>query len=260
MKDTTMKNDWIDRYNEDELSPEEKAMFEKMQNSNQELRNEVMVDRYLNEFLSDQDTLEFCRKVKLSILKRRNGPSFSTFLLIAASLLFLITLSGILFLMGKRNPMPLTTEDSAMREVERDRLFPSKDRLIDDKLFTEHRLPVAQSPVKPTPDEIRSFSLLPELESLIGHQPRSLDFTLEKPGYRDRFRLGSPVLFSWSGTDSLQTVVLSLMDNEGNLLSEYPVEKASAHVLKTGTLQRGIYYWRLTIGGELVSLGRLELY
>ena len=69
MNDTTMKNDWIDRYNEDELSPVEKAMFEKMQNSNQELRNEVMVDRYLNEFLSDQDTLEFCRKVKLSILK-----------------------------------------------------------------------------------------------------------------------------------------------------------------------------------------------
>ncbi|HNX85770.1 MAG TPA: hypothetical protein PKN12_02480 [Bacteroidales bacterium] len=260
MKDATMKNDWIDRYNEDELSPEEKAVFEKMKNSSQVLRNEVMVDRYLNEFLSDQDTLEFCRKVKLTILKRRNGRSFSSFLLIAASLLFLITLSGILFLMGKRNPLPWTKEDSAMREVERERLSPSEDRLTDNKLFTGDRLPVAQSPVKSTPDESRSFALLPELESLIGHQPRSLDFALEKPGFRDRFRLGSQVLFSWSGTDSLQTVVLSLMDNEGNLLSEYRVEKTNSCVFKTETLRRGIYYWRITIGGELVSLGRMELY
>ena len=99
MKDTEITSDWVDRYNDNELSENEKALFQNLMQNNPLLRTEVLIDAHLNRFFMDQDAMDLMEKVRSVTLRIEHGSRSMNYLTVAASVLCLIIFGAIGYLM-----------------------------------------------------------------------------------------------------------------------------------------------------------------
>jgi hypothetical protein len=260
MNNSEIKNDWIDRYNENALNPYELKRFNEKLNRNPVLRAEVSVDRCLNEILSDQDALDFYQKIGRARQRQKRHIKAPPLLLLAASIILLIVATGLLLRLTKVFSVEKQTHPpvAGMKKMNEGTRF-----LIQPNSYGRYNgnvTPAGRRYAILNPQVASKFNSLRELEILVGGTTRNPAFILTSPIVRQRLLLGSPVKFNWESSGNAIPIVISILDNQGNCIYQSTAILGNSFLLDTADFMKGLYYWRITVEDELVLVGKMALY
>lgn len=256
MSDREKLPELIDRFNNGKLTGEKLTAFLEMLKNNPRLREEVRLDSELNVILANEDILELRQKI-LSVQKnrkKRKGMDLHFFLL-AASLLLLIGIEALLILNSThRNPSNNTTlilkyqPDSKQlvvnNKAEQTAITTetvNKEKKIRDQK-TERRLAA-------------SFRKNPSFENMIGATRHAGYFRMDAPLIGYRFSEKSEIMFEWT-QDGHAEIELKIMDNNGTSIHESRVLDKNKYSLPPGTLNRGLYYFKVLQNDEIIFFGK----
>ena len=96
-----------------------------------------------------------------------------------------------------------------------------------------------------------NYAVSPELEGLIGVHYRSSDIEVESPTVGERIH--GKVAFKWTWGEK-EKVILRIVNNKGKEV--FLAQTNENGYQFSGTLDRGLYYWRLETTDELVYVGK----
>ena len=256
MSDKEKLPELIDRFNNGKLSGEELSTFLEMLKTNPRLREEIRLDSELNEILANEDILELRQKI-LTIQKnhqKRNGPDLHFFLL-AASLLLLIGIEVLLFMNNThRNPSKSTT------------LIPKHQpdlKKVPDITKVEHPvIPMdtgnkGKSMIERIPETrlASNFRKNPSFENMIGATRHAGYFRMDVPEIGYRFSEKAVIQFEWN-LEKQAEIELKIMDNTGTSVHESGSLNKNRYSLPSGTLKRGLYYFKVMQNDEIIFFGK----
>ena len=249
----------IDRFNNGELFGEELAAFQELLKSNPRLKNEVKLDKELNEILADSDLLEF-RKTIFSVQKKRlnkKGPGLQSYLL-AASLLFFIGIEIFLFMNNPRQNMlnrsgTVTNNQPAIKEVlpgnstEKEQINLKAQDERKDKISHKAKQAIAAS-----------FKINPSLENIIGATRSAVSFKMESPKIGAILNENRVIVFRWS-IHNVANNILKILDNSGSEVYTSGLIKEKSFTLSAGILKKGLYYYKIIEKDEIVFFGKFYI-
>ncbi len=96
-----------------------------------------------------------------------------------------------------------------------------------------------------------NYALSPELEGLIGVHYRSSDIGVESPTVGERIH--GKIAFKWAWGEK-EKVILKIVNNKGKEVVFAQTNENGYEF--SGTLDRGLYYWRLETANELLYVGK----
>ena len=257
MSDREKLPEWIDRFNEGTLQGEELERFLEMLKTNPRLRDEVNLDRELNQLLEEDDLIEFRRKL-MKVTRSRRSPGQNLLLLMAALILILIGLSTLVYFSARRT-LPgkkdlVTFQDSTAAGNEK---APENNR---DSVNPQQMQGISQDTGRNRVDEknrllAQNFIPDPAMESLLGTTARSGDFRMIRPADGTVFRKSSVIEFELKIPDN-RHVRLIIAGNTGRKVAEYKLEKRNHQKVNASSFSPGLYYFKLLIHDELVYAGK----
>jgi len=229
MKETENLSEWIERFQSNELDQQEQTRFLLLLENSPTLRMEVLLEKELNTILADENLRELSRKfnqVKNKTDDRRNKwlP-----VLIASSIIFLLTV-GIL---------TLVTKTGLVNH--------SKDQAVTGKSSGTTRNNYLSD----------NFITIPEFEILIGSTTRGPSFKLLLPQTRIIISRGTDLEFKWTNVEAQNIVKIELFNNKGKRIFESLPFPGNEFALSTVSFDPGVYYWKIIINEDLVSIGRI---
>jgi hypothetical protein len=258
--ETEINSDWIDRYNENELSETERLIFQERMFANPLLRSEVSIDAQLNRFLADEDLLDLMSKMRSASLKRTKGFRHMNALLIAASVICIIMIGGLFYLV-RTSITPYSISD--MKE---------NDKVNGARMDGRIRPAYAYEFEQPVHDIsfpgiaainhrfiAKNFAPLPEFDLLIGSVTRSHLFKLISPGVNDSVSPGTAVQFAWQEYDQTEPISIIMMNNRGDPVFETSLKEVSLFMLETDSYPDGLYYWKIMMDEGIVLMGKLTI-
>jgi hypothetical protein len=246
----------IDRFNNGELSAEELTGFQELLKANPRLRNEVMLDKELNEILADSDLLEF-RKTILSVQKKRmqrKGPGLQSYLL-AASLLLFIGIEIFLFMNNPRQNMlnrsvAVTNNQPAIKGV-----IPENNTVTEQINLKAPNERMGKISQKAKQAIAASFKTNPSLENIIGATRNAGAFKMEFPKMGARLSENKVIVFRWS-MDKQAKNILRILDNSGSEVYTSELIEEKSYTLSPGILKTGLYYYKIMEKDEIVFFGK----
>jgi hypothetical protein len=261
MKDMEITNDWIDRYNENELNEEEKEFFRKRLEVNPLLRTEVYIDECLNKLYQDEGTLDLVKKIQDARQKSDRRGGKLGYLLLAASILYLMALA-IIFNRMHYDPVDYaSSSNSDQNEIWKgaEGKLLSKDNL---KIPVQERKMVTQKWQEHSVNQYLSLNYmpLPDFELLVGSVTRSSQITIKSPASNWKIAAGYDVKFEWVSQNRVLPVNILFYNNAGNLIFETPALLDDSYILNTKDWPGGIYYWKIILDEEMILLGKLTLF
>ena len=244
----------IDRFNCGELTGDELTAFLEMMNNSPRIREEVRLDKELNEILANKDILELRQKI-LSVQKdrdRKKGHDFH-YLLLAASLLFLIGLEILLMLTyrnhihpvqisGIHKTKPFTSEEPGKAG----QTMIAKGNETSDRKITE---------MKNDTRLAANFRTNPSYENMIGATRSGGSFRMELPVSGHIYSENSIITFLWK-KGSEEKLELDIMDNAGTSVARTQVLKENNYSFPKGTFKAGLYYYRVIQQEEILYFGK----
>jgi len=248
-------NHWITRYHEGTLDGTELDQFLELLEKDVSLRAETELDKELSDFLQDRDLLEF-RKFLDKSGNKKNPDLGIRFLLIAASLLFLLAMAGgwiYLYASGYKRFFHDVDLEKAVTNV------PSRKNLHmplvlrkspgynGNNLWEHPRKQILLS---------SAYKPLPYLEGLVGMVTRAEKFSSLAPGFLIRVHPGEPVQLTWE-PPTVRSVSLELFDNKGKKVAEYRNITGGEVILETTRLTKGLYYWKFLQDDTLLFVGKI---
>lgn len=258
MKEHEITCDWIDRYNEDDLAHDERAMFQKRMLANPLLRAEVEIDASLDQFLRDRDLIDLMNKMNEVKRPGERGGSLPGSFLIAASFICLF-MTGVIFYLvrtgtGTSSPGVLKHADHNTEQKARIPGVLSVPTGFHDYGCNSRRTGEY--------DGYRHFLAenyepLPEFEKLTGSVTRSGQVVLFSPQVIFSVTAGTEVPFKWRYDGNSATLSLVIMDNHGIPVAEYCMLTTGSFKLKTNMLAIGLYYWKILVNDEMALMGKL---
>jgi hypothetical protein len=250
MSDREKLHEWIDRFNDNDLSGEELERFLEMLKTDPRLRAEVRLDKELNSILAEEDEIEFRRKI-LDVMKKRSPGQQRNWLLMAAMFLVLAGMVA-LFFWAVRKPLrqdeknqPFTSTDTINRTVRPVPAFPRKDNM---------------RPGSHTPQEKRelladNFTPNPAFENMLGTTVREGGITMLKPDNGLTFHHRSVIRFEWKKTEG-RAVRIQIVDPSGRQALNVENITHSWLEVPADSLPPGLYYYKVVVEDELVHLGK----
>jgi hypothetical protein len=259
MSDREKLPELIDRFNSGELSGEELTTFLEMLKSSPRLREEVRLDKELNEVLANEDILELRRKILDIQMKRqqKEGPGLRIFLL-AASLLLLLGIETLLFL--KYSNLRATRNTGLIHKQQ-----PVSKR-APEITRTEHPV-ISTDPVKKQKrlNDVKrnnllaaSFKTNPSFETMLGATRYAGNFKLEAPPIGHLFGEKDVVRFEWTMNEDAE-IYLKIMNNSGTIVHESGLLSKKTYSLPPGTLKTGLYYFKVMEKEEILFFGKFTV-
>lgn len=248
--ETEITSDWIDRYHDDDLNEIEKAIFMERLKSSPILRSEVKIDASLNRFLMDGEVMDLMAKVRIVATRNRRAGMRTTLLLMAAAVLCLVLTGGLFYLLQHKQPAAYLTEKPPLPK-----LLPTQET-CHDTTVSKFR--------KTRNDHVdilaKRYIPLAEFELLCGSVTRSHLLNMVTPPPNTAFQSGTRLLFSWKFCTEMVPVSLIIIDNQGNQVSEVTVDQTTRYLLHTGSMDCGLYYWKIIVDDDLIQLGKFAIY
>jgi hypothetical protein len=258
MMETEITCDWIDRYNDNQLDENERAIFEKRMAADPLLRSEVDIDRRLNHFLMDDELLDLMTKVKTVTARHARANPRMNSLLIAASLLSLALTGGMFYILwtNANNNKVSVAQHASHRSLK------SEAEPADDTCSFHHhgyrtQLPRYDATSQGAPGN--SYEPLAEFELIVGSATRSGVFKLISPDVNLIIPAGRELNFRWRYDGNPVPVSIIILTNHGIPLKEIPLCQDGSYSLMTQGLKEGLYYWKIMTGDEMVLMGRFTL-
>lgn len=251
--------DWIDRYNENELDINEKALFESRMHASPLLRAEVELDACLNHLLEDEGMIDLMNKVRKASRENTHSRSRLNYLLLAASLLCFAMIGGLFYMIRSNH---VITNGSSLEPVQQ--------RFMKDHTTVQPVFPpqfhdsgyTGDIPAIKNPDHLvlaKKQEPLLEFDLLVGSVMRAELFTLLSPPAVVAISAGEDVLFSWKADYLSVPIHIFILDNTGACLAEIPVLNDTSWLMHTKSLREGLYYWKIMVEEDLVFVGRLTV-
>ena len=256
MSDREKLPELIDRFNNGTLTGEKLTAFLEMLKTNPRLREEVRLDSELNEILANVDILELRQKI-LSIQKKRQkrkGTNLHLFLL-AASLLLLIGIEALLIMNNThRNPYNNTT---LIRKYQPDSKQLVGNNKVEHPAITTETIN-KEKKIRDRKTEKRlaaSFRKNSSFENMIGSTRHAGYFRMDAPLIGYRFSEKAEIMFKWT-QDGHAEIELKIMDNTGITIHESRLLDKNKYSLPPGTLNRGLYYFKVLQNDEIIFFGK----
>ena len=245
--------EFIDRYNNGELTPEELVVFSGLQKHYPRLSEEIKLDRELNAMLTGDDTLELRKKILFVREKSRKGnhPDLRI-LLMAASFLAFLAIEFLLFFTKEKLHNPGKEEEFSHK------IQPASKQHPENKIYSITALNTKPPEEKTGQMLPVHFRENPTYENLIGASRSGEHFRMVSPGRNDRIRSNSTINFKWIiGKNS--EVDLNIIDNRGRIVKESGMIRENSYSLQPGVLLNGLYYYQLTVKGEIIYFGKFTV-
>jgi hypothetical protein len=256
--ETEITSDWIDRYTDNDLpEPEKKLLMERM-HASPVLRAEVEMDARLNSFLMDDGVQDLMAKVQKVSKKNAGSVRVMKSMLIAASVLCLAMMSGIIYIVHisrATNRLAVNKPDVPKQQEEENRTATWNNQLSKRTSADGHVMSAITF--------INGGSILSKLEPLkefqflVGSVTRSSPIKLISPGVITSVQPGTSVLFSWHCIENSEQLALIIMDNHGAMVTELPVNEKDTVTFNTSGIPEGLYYWKILADDDLVFMGKL---
>ncbi len=259
MIDPEIINEWIDRYNSGDLKEPELSRFRQLLDTDPELRVRVDIDRAVNKMLQNDDLFEFLEKVRE--VRNRPEPNRNPrfYILIAASLMMLISLGTIFMIFDKTGFVARSIGEVVDRQPSVRPLRLSFYLLRESKGHKKIT-PVLRREMMRNSMLAAAYRPLAEYELLVGAVCRSENFKLESPLARVGVPRSSVICFRWTGTTVWVPVTLEVLNNKGiAVVAQFPIQ-GNLYLFDTSCLGRGIFYWRIMSDDGLILMGSLTLF
>jgi hypothetical protein len=252
--------EYIDRYNNGELTGEDLNTFIEMLRTNPRLREEVKLDSELNEILAQTDILELRKKIlyEQKHAQKGKGPNLKSFL-IAASLLFLFGIEVIL-IMNKTNhhpSPPIGTHISNLKPELPKSSF--KNEIAKQTAFSETRNKASRIiGINNDTSLSKRFRKNIAFEKMIGSTRHSGYFLMNTPRMGYIYGKKMDIHFEWNITEN-EEIELKIIDNAGESVYESGLINTNRYLLPSGTLLSGLYYFRVLQNDEIIFFGKFVI-
>ena len=259
-------HEWIDRYNNRDLTGEELAVFLEMMNHDHRILEEVRLDEELNSALEERDILDLRKKIRKVYAGKQVKRSPGTrIILMAATLLILLSIEGVIIYLthsaGNHGSPDIVSKKITLQEKYGGFGQSQWNLTSGQKVFPLLRSDKTVSPGIELQDEIISFGLLASyqpnkaMENLIGTTCRSGNFKMLKSPGSYAFSRNSTILFSWK-TGINEETSLVVENNTGNTVYESVSNFNQSVYLKTDFLEPGLYYYKVMSKDEVFCFGK----
>jgi len=260
MKKNEISSDWIDRFNNNELDEYEKAIFEERMNDNPLLRSEVYLDARLNRFLMDGDVIDLMTKIKSASRRNEKGGRVMNTLMIAASVWFFAMIGGLFYFLGTHTTPTGLSAISHPGEFERKKENESgRPGHTSEFQYSGDHGSILLKDESHKGLVIANFKPLAGFELLIGSAMRAGGFKLLSPGVILSIPGGTEVMFAWRCVDQHEPLSLSVLDNQGRMVSEIQFDHTGKYFLETKGFREGLYYWKILSGDDLMVMGKFTI-
>ncbi len=260
MNDFFKLSHWIGKFTDNELTPEEEDSLLIGASRNPILRNELRLDREISGLLDDYQRIRLSETIKRT-MKAEEGKVVIPFCYqIAASMIILMTLAcltGFVIHYSNQNAAhPLLAISTILEPKVKDLLvlFNGKER--QDRLFSPLKRKVTAQPV----NEDRLYTPKPEYEFLVGSVMRDVSVIVLSPMPRVSCKSDSLLQFSWRWLNGSVPVSIEVFDIHDRLAFDYIQKTGEAYVLNMNHWARGLYYYKISSGEELITMGSISIY
>jgi len=259
-------HEWIDRYNNKDLTGDELVIFLELMNNDHRIREEVRLDEELNSALKEIEILDLRKKIrKISAGKQVKRTHGKQIILMAATLLILLSVEGLIFYLthaadNNRNPEIVIKKRPSLEKYGE----PGQSQWTlntGQQVFPVFRDDKTLSSAMESQDTILSYRLLASyqpnkaMENLIGTTSRSGNFRMLKPPGSPAFSRNSTILFSWKTAISEETSLV-VENNTGRIVYESVSNFNQSVYLKTNFLEPGLYYYKVMSKDEVFWFGK----
>jgi hypothetical protein len=259
MNESEKMSEWIDRYNSGDLQEPELTEFRKMLEVDPVLRVHVNIDRSINKMLKNDDLLQFIEKVRQIESQPEKSRGRRHYLLIAASVLTLISVGIITFCFDQIN-FGVTGIPGLISKRPSSAPLCLSLYLLNQSRIHQNTTPVARREILQNNFLAASFRPIAEYELLVGGVTRCENFKMQSPQTRLSIPRGGVVLFKWSAGSAWYPLTLELVDNKGFVvLPPFPIQ-GNSYQLYTEDIGTGIFYWRIMSDDGLLMMGSLTLF
>ncbi|MCX6277511.1 MAG: hypothetical protein NT004_05380 [Bacteroidetes bacterium] len=255
-------NNWIDRYSEDDLNESEKKIFMTNLGRNSMLRKELLIDTRLNRFMEDKETIELMRKIKNIAGKPYLIRWRFTRLMVAASLLCLITFGAVYFLLHTDPVKTLRVSERNLKpEPEtRNGISQAMNRIREVREIADIT-PITRREVAAIPVNSEIYKPMIEYELLVGAVTRNSIVRMVSPASEVKTKLNLPIWFKWTGGDKYVQVYIIIMNNKGKAVFSSPeIGKSQSYMVEPSKLGIGLFYWKVLVNDEIIMIGKIVTY
>ncbi|MEI6433767.1 MAG: hypothetical protein WCP32_02905 [Bacteroidota bacterium] len=262
MMDIEITSNWIDRYNDNDLSESEKQLFRTDLRRNSMLRKELLVDTRLNRFLEDKDTLELMKKIKKIARKPYINRRSLILLLVAASILCLITFGSLYFLLRSDSVKTLLVSEKKIKQEQEKKngISNAVNRIREGRKIADIT-PTTRSKIAAIPVNADIYQPIVEYELLVGAITRTTMLRVVLPASEVRTKLNLPILFKWTGEENNAPVFIIIINNKGKAVFSSPaIEKNNSYMLEPSKLGIGLFYWKILVNDQIIMVGKIITY
>jgi hypothetical protein len=254
MKTNEKLPELIDRYTQGDLAGTELEEFMALYDRSVRLREEIRLNKELDEVLARADILDLRKKINFE-KNRRTRPDYLPFLWAAVALI----LVGIEIILMLSIPKSKTGTDLHSNLVQRPGL--SKPELKTNKG------PVSLNPpATATKPHTRlqaaadlPYSANPAFEKLIGATRQSTGFRLQSPETGMNFFGPCIIAFRWVDEEP-SDIRLQILDNQGIVALDSGTINGAAFIVPSTRLAKGIYYFRILQDEDIMYFGKFNVY
>ncbi|MCX6243624.1 MAG: hypothetical protein NTU98_02870 [Bacteroidetes bacterium] len=259
MSDRKKIPEWIDRFNNGELSGKELTSFLEMAQRDPRLSEEIRLDKELDSILTDEDLLELRAKIRsISDKKLKTKRNRRKFYLMAASFLLLAGLGLLLFYFrGIRN----SNVESSENETGKKKVPPAEQMQAIQKknpaiasLDTGNNISIEQK----NKILLASFEKNPSYENLIGATRDAGNFRMVFPLIGHRFSISDVIQFEWE-LDNSDVIKLQLFNNKGIAVHQTGNIGTNRYSIQKSELKRGLYYFIILHGEDILYFGKFTI-
>ena len=260
MNDFLTHSCWIGKFTDNELSPEEEAGLLSQASYNPLLRNELRLDRDINDLLSDPDRIKLSENIRKTISFGRGRRFIPSWAKIAAAVILLISFSalGLILLTNNgqqyRQALYSITPLFKLRVQALLGFFPGKDQILASSTPSMRRQLIQNTASD------NEYTPRPEYEFLVGSVTRDLSVFVISPMPRVYCKGDSVLQFSWKWLGGYVPVNLEITDNQGRVVLKNNQITDVSYILHTRNWARGLYYYKIIAADELVTVGSISIY
>ena len=260
MNDFLTQSHWIGKFTDNELTHEEEIRLLDQASHNPLLRNELRLDRDISELVADYDRIQLSEAIRKTMKHDESKVILPIYLKIAASVMILVTLAGIAGLLIHNTNQNIrhalhTSQRFIIPRVQGFPDFLTSIRTVNTTLTPAKRREFVQNNID---NDI--YTPRPEYELLVGTVTRDISVFVISPVPRVKCKSDSLILFSWRWMSCFVPVSLEITDNHGHLVLNNMQMTDESFILSTKCLARGLYYYKISAGEELVTMGSISIY
>ena len=261
-------HEWIDRYNNNELSGEELEIFLEIMKKDYRVREEVWLDNELNSILKQDDILELRKKIKKICSEKPDTRNRNTrIILMAASILVLLSVEYTIFYLTHA-PKKTNKSDFSHFQISPEKTeFSQKKKALSHSnhnyaIFQkdkQHSLGNDTLEIENTYDLLACYQPNIAQENLIGATNRSGSIRMLKPAMFSVFSRKSTIWFSWK-TENPEETSLIVENNHGNVVYESDTNYNQSVFLKASYLDFGLFYYKIMRKDEVIYFGKFTVH